>query len=79
MSADIWELPDLHRLDPGPVHSEWDVVLGLARGAARMTTDAFCLIDDPRVVHGRDTVARRGECLDGCALGFGNYDWRLTI
>jgi hypothetical protein len=54
VAAYVWELTDLHRLHPRPVHAEGDVILRLTGCTARVAPDAFGLVDDPRVVHGPD-------------------------
>lgn len=63
VASHVGELTDFDGFHPCAVHAEGDVVLRFAGGAARMTADAFRLVDDPGVIHGRDSAVYSRDCL----------------
>jgi hypothetical protein len=59
MSPDVGKLADLHGLDPRAVDTQRNVVFRFAGGATGVAPDAFGLIDDPGVIHGRILIPLR--------------------
>jgi hypothetical protein len=69
-AARIGKLPLLHVFHPRPVHSHGDVVLGLARDGAGVTTDAFTIVDDESVLHRVSLCIKRTfEFHTNCCMG----------
>ena len=76
-AASVGECSLLDVLDPGAIHGQGDVVLGLAGDSAGVTADALAVIDDESVSHSgslfrqrRRTAVRLGYCI---RRGFRGY------
>ena len=54
----VWPSALLYVFDPGPVHAERNIVLGLAGNSACVTSDAPVLVYDESVLH--NAVSARG-------------------